>query len=162
MNGPIVNNTRDVHIFINFQDGLQSHVWYYVFFTWFRKLNLAWNACVYRPISSQTCCTVATAPGAAVVGRKQASSADQMAFWLISAVYRERFLLNGVFCSVFRLEVVRRLVWQSVGCRKRFLQLLLDVEAGRSVTGFADSSSGRDDMPYGNPTTTTTSTFDCD
>ena len=91
-----------------------------------------------RPSSSQTCCTVATAPGASVVGRKQASSADQMAFCLISAVYRERFLLNGVFCSVFRLEVVRRLVWQSVGCRKRFLQLLLDVEAGRSVTGFAD------------------------
>ena len=58
--------------------------------------------CLYRPISSQTCCTLATAPGAAVVGRKQASSADQMVFWLISAVYRERFLLNDIFAQRFQ------------------------------------------------------------
>ena len=56
----------------------------------------------YRPISSQTCCTVATAPGAALVGRKQLSSADWMAFWLTSVVHRESFLLNGVFVQCFQ------------------------------------------------------------
>ena len=57
---------------------------------------------LYRPISSQTCCTVATAPGAALVGRKQLSSADWMAFWLTSVVHRECFLPNGVFVQRFQ------------------------------------------------------------
>ena len=58
----------------------------------------------YRPISSQTFCTVATAPGAALVGRKQLSFADRMAFWLTSVVHRERFRLNGVFVQRFQAQ----------------------------------------------------------
>ena len=36
-------------------------------------------------------------PGVAVVGRKRVSSSDHMALRLISAVYSEPYLLNGVF-----------------------------------------------------------------
>ena len=80
----------------------------------------------YRPISSQTCCTVATAPGTAMVGRKQLSSADQMAFWLTSAVHRERFLLNGVFVDRFQAPSGQAFCLAECWLWEKFLQLFVD------------------------------------
>ena len=50
-----------------------------------------------------------------------------MAFWLTSAVHRERFLLNGMFVQRFLSPSGQAFFfWKSVGCGKRFLQLFLD------------------------------------
>ena len=116
----------------------------------------------YRPISSQTCCTVATAPGAALVGRKQLSSANWMAFWLTSVVHRERFLLNGVFVQRFQAPSGQAFFSGRVSAVEKDFCSSSWIEPSRFFTGFGDRRVDMNDMTYGSPTTTTTSTLDRD
>ena len=54
-------------------------------------------------------------------------------------------------------QVVRRFFWKSVGCGKRLLQLFLD-RTQLFLHRLADRRVDMNDMTYGSPTTTTTST----
>ena len=117
-------------------------------------VNFDFFAPSYRPISSQTCCTVATAPGAAVVGRKQLSSADEMAFWLTSTVHRERFLLIGVFVQRFQAPSGQAFCLAVLAMGKVFCSSLW-TGPGRFFTDFGDRRVDMKDMTYGSPATAT-------
>ena len=127
----------------------------------FYQHNYMVHSDVYRPILSQTCCTVATAHGAAVVGRKHFPLQIGCRFdWPLQFIVNVFFWM-AFWCSVFRPHVVRRLVWQSVSFGKIFLQLFLD-RTWPFLHRLCRSSSGHERHDIWRPNHTTTSTLDRD